>query len=320
MRKIRWGIVSAGNIARQFAEDFSAVENAVIHAVAARNAESARQFAGDFSIPHAYSSYDALFSDPNIDVVYIGTPHNLHKEHALAAMAAGKAVVCEKPLTVNADECRILQSAAESQNVYLMEAMWTYFLPALQQAKAWVDAGRIGTIQQIKADFGYPQLPYSADKRMYNADLAGGCLLEMGVYPVALAWFFLRQDPTSIQVVSRHAPNGVEDDLAVLFNYKELVATLGTSFRCKLQNWAYIIGDEGYIAIPDFWRAREAMLYQLDECVERFCDERETLGLHYEAQAATDDLLAKRRESSIVTHADSLAFQRHMDAIRAVFS
>ncbi|MDO3385901.1 Gfo/Idh/MocA family oxidoreductase [Gilvimarinus sp. SDUM040013] len=319
-RVIRWGLLSAGNIVSQFARDFSVVENAVIHAVAARNGENARAFAREHGIANAYEGYEALLADPEIDAIYIGTPHNLHFEHAKVALEHGKAVLCEKPMTVTPQECEQLQSVAEHRGGYLMEAMWTYFLPPVQKALRWVQEGRIGRVCHIKADFGYPQFPYDSKKRVYDASLAGGCLLEMGVYPVALAWLFMQQDPTDIQVMARFAPNGVEDDLSVLFNYPESVAILGTSFRCKLQNWAYIIGDEGYIAIPDFWRAREASLHVLDDRVDHFVDERATDGFHYEAQAMTNDLLAGRAGSSVVTARDSLAIQRQMAMIREAFA
>ncbi|MDO3381320.1 Gfo/Idh/MocA family protein [Gilvimarinus algae] len=319
MKKIRWGILSTGRIANQFAADFCAVRGASVHAVAGRQLAAAEQFAHRHQIPNAYQGYEALFSDPNIHAIYIGSPHSLHFEHAKRALEAGKAVLCEKPLTINFDECSRLQKIAADNNAYLMEAMWTYFLPAIKKALAWVADGRIGKIKHIKADFGYPQRPYDASRREYDKSLAGGCLLEMGVYPVAIAWLFLRQDPESIQVSSRLAPNGVEDDLSWIAKYRDCTATLGTSFRCKLQNWAYIIGDEGYIAIPDFWRARECSFYVLDERVERFIDNRQTQGLCFEAQAVTDDLLQKKTSPSQVTAEDSLAFARHMDWIRAQF-
>jgi predicted dehydrogenase len=196
--------------------------------------------------------------------------------------------------------------------------MWTWFLPAVRKAKEWVDAGRIGNIVQIKADFGYP-LVYAADKREYNAELAGGCLLEMGVYPVALAALFADRDPVDIAVVSRHAPNGVEDDIAAIFNYDDFVATLGTSFRAKLHNWAYIIGEDAYIAIPNFWCASECQLWVLDEKVDNFNDGRTTNGFDYQIEAVNADLQAGRKQSEIMPLSASLRFQHHMDRIREDF-
>ena len=318
MDTIRWGIVGAGRIAHTFAQDRPATRSGVLNAVAARRGDPAREFAARYGVPGAYEGYDSLYADPDIDAIYIATPHNLHLQHASDALRAGKAVLCEKPITTNAAECQALIDVSRETGCYLMEAMWTWFLPAIRHAKQWVDAGRIGRIVQIKVDFGYP-LEYSATLREYNADLAGGCLLEMGVYPVALAALFSGQDPEDIAVVSRHAPNGVEDDVAAIFNYRDFVATLGTSFRAKLPNSAYIIGDEAYVAIPDFFRADECQLWVLDEMVDRFDDGRTTHGFDFQIDAVNQDLADLRKESEIVPLSESLRFQRHMDLIRSRF-
>ena len=318
MSKIRWGIVGAGRIAHTFAQDMSATSNGMLQSVAARNAEAARDFGDQYGIPNSYGGYAALYADPEVDAVYVATPHTFHLQNAGDALRAGKAVLCEKPITISAAECQALIDVANQTSGYLMEAMWTWFLPAVRNAKAWVDAGRIGKIVQIKADFGYPQI-YSPGKREYDAALAGGCLLEMGVYPVALAALFSGQDPQEVSVVSRHAPNGVEDDVVATFNYDGSVATLGTSFRAKLQNWAYIIGEDAYIAIPNFWRANDCQLWVLDDMVDSFDDGRATNGFDYQIEAVNNDLLAGRTQSEIMPLAESLRFQRHMDLIRSRF-
>ncbi len=279
MKKVRWGILSTGRIAHQFAQDMAHVDNGELVAVAARNREAAVAFAERHQIPRAHAGYDALIADPQVDAIYVATPHTLHFAHSAAALRAGKAVLCEKPLATSFAECEALFDIARGSGSYLMEGMWTYFLPAIQVARRWVSEGRIGRIRHIKADFGYPLLPFDANRREYDATLAGGCLLEMGIYPIALAWLFLEQEPMSVQVVARHAPNGVEDDVSMLFEYASCTATLGTSFRAKLQNWAYVIGEDGYIAIPDFWRARECMLYRLDERIDHFDDGRDVAGI-----------------------------------------
>lgn len=318
MSKIRWGIVGAGRIAHTFAKDMSATSHGVLQSVAARSGDAAREFADQYGAPNSHGGYEGLYADPEVDAVYVATPHTLHLQNSGDALRAGKAVLCEKPITVNAAQCQALIDIANETSTYLMEAMWTWFLPAVRKAKEWVDAGRIGRIVQIKADFGYP-LPYEADRREYAADLAGGCLLEMGVYPVALAALFTGRDPIDISVVSRHAPNGVEDDVAALFRYDDYVATLGTSFRAKLQNWAYIIGEDAYVAIPNFWCANECQLWVLDEMVDRFDDGRTTAGFDYQIEAVNNDLLAGRTQSEIMPLSESLRFQRHMDLIRSKF-
>ena len=259
MSKVRWGIVSAGNIANTFASDIAHAPNAEVVAVAARRQGDANAFAERHGIPKAYEGYDALYADDEVDAVYVATPHTLHLPNSAEALLAGKAVMCEKPLTTSADECRELFAVANETGHFLMEAMWTWFLPAVRQAKAWFDAGRIGEPLHVKADFGYPKA-YDPEDRVYNAALAGGCLLDMGIYPIAIARLFIDQDPKDVHVLSRHAPNGVDDDVSMQFDYGERIATLATSFRCKLPNTAHVIGTEGYIDIPHFWSCTKSLM------------------------------------------------------------
>ena len=323
MSKVRWGILSTGRITHQFVQDFAYVPNGEVVAVASRSLESANEFAGEYGIPRAYPDYGQMLEDPDVDAVYVATPHTLHYQNTIDAIRARKHVLCEKPFTVGVREARNLFHMAEQSSVFVMEAMWTWFLPAIRKAQEWVEQGRIGKLRQVKADFGYPLLPFDPDRREYNAELAGGCLLEMGIYPVALAWLFMQRDPVDIQVTAHRAPNGVEDDVAMLFDYGDesdgAVATLGTSFRSKLQNWAYVIGEEGYIAIPDFWRASECSLYHLDTRVDHFHDGRKSLGFNYETVAANEDILAGRQQNSLVSWANTIRFQEHMERVKERF-
>ena len=318
MNKIRWGIVSAGTIANTFAADMVHVPNAEVAAVAARSLDSAAEFADKYGIGKTYQGYEKLFSDPDIDAVYIGTPHTLHSENSADALRAGKAVLCEKPITTSAAECQKLLDVANATGSYLMEAMWTWFLPAVRKAKEWVDSGRIGELRHIKAELGYAK-PYDPHSRLYDPSLAGGCLLDMGIYPIAIARYFTEKSPEGIHVVSRHAPNGVDDDVAMLFNYDNCIATLATSFRCKLPNTAYIIGTEGYIAIPHGWSARECQLFVMHDQVDEFVDGRRGSGFEFQIASVSDDIMQGRKESAVVTHAASLAFQQDMDRVREKF-
>ena len=319
MNRIRWGIVSAGNIANTFASDIAHAPNAEVVAVAARSGGNARAFADRHGIARAYVGYDALFTDAEIDAIYVATPHTLHLPNSVDALRAGKAVMCEKPLTTSAEECRQLLDIAAQTGNYLMEAMWTWFLPAVRQAKAWFDAGRIGELRHVRADFGYPK-DYDPGHRVYNAELAGGVLLDMGIYPIAIARLFIDQDPNSVQVVSRHAPNGVDEEVVMTFNYDHCAASLATSFRCKLPNTAYIVGTEGYIEIPHFWSARECRLVAMHDIVDTFEDGRQGSGFEFQIESASKDILEGLTESAIVPHAASLAFQEDMDRVKAQFS
>ena len=319
MTTVHWGIVGAGRISNTFAHDSALVPHATISAVAARSLASASAFAEAHGIEKPYEGYDVLFADGDVDAVYIATPHTFHLENSAAALRAGKAVLCEKPITINATECQQLVDVSTGTGAYLMEAMWTWFLPAVRKAKEWVDAGRIGELHHINADFGYPQV-FSPDKREYNAELAGGCLLEMGVYPIAIARYFSAAAPREIQVQSKHAPNGVEDDVVMVFDYGDFSATLATSFRCRLQNAAVIVGRDGWILIPDFFRAHECYLFELDTQVDHFDDGRKGSGFEFQIEAVSNDILEGRTQSAVVRHADSLAFQQDMDRVRSMFT
>lgn len=317
--KVRWGIIGAGRIAKTFAADIRYTTNAELVAVAARRQRGADEFAEEFKLPKAYQGYDKLFADKDIDAIYVATPHTAHLLNCVDIINAGKAVLCEKPFTINSTECEAIVSHANFENgtqPFVMEAMWTHFLPAIQKAQQWIAEGRIGKLRHIKADFGYP-LPYDKNSREYNTELAGGCLLEMGIYPVALTWLFYESFPTRTYVSSQRAPNGVENEVMVQWDFGDQYATIATSFRCKLQNWAYLIGEEGYIAIPDFWRAKECSLYQLDERIDHFADNRLGSGFEFEIEHASKNILAGEKESDIVSLADSLAFQQLMDLVRA---
>ena len=318
MKQLNWGIIGPGVIAHQFCQDMQYVTNGKLLAVAARHLDRAQQFAEKYNIEKAYQGYQALFDDVEIDVVYIATPHTLHFQQVHDALMAGKSVLCEKPFTVSSSECRQLSLLAKEKGLFLMEAMWTYFLPAIRQAKHWLDSGRIGKIKHIKADFGYP-IPYDPESRVWNEALAGGCLLDMGIYPIALAQFFLGQPMASLTVNAQMAPNGVDKDVIILAEVGEARVSLATSFQCKLQNWAYIIGEQGYIAIPNFWRADQCTLYKLDEEIDHFSDDRQSLGFNYEAEAVGEAILNGQIEHPLMPLKLSYALQQQMEQIKDKF-
>jgi predicted dehydrogenase len=316
LKPLNWGIVSTGRICEQFTCDLKYVNGAKAVAVAARRLKDAENFAHRHGLKKAYEGYQALFDDVDIDIIYIGTPHTCHFQQAYDAIKAGKHVLCEKPITISVAQMKELSDFARSQGVLLMEAMWTYFLPAIQQAKSWVEQGRIGKVLHIKADFGYPMV-YNENNREYSRALAGGCLLDMGIYPLAIAGFFLDELTQAKWHVNSHfAPNGVDDDVTMLASFSDIQLNLATSFRCKLNNYAYIIGEKGYIEIPNFWQARSCDLFCLDDKVDSFVDARESQGLNYEAQAFTEAVSKGITEHSMMSHAQSLWLQEQMEAIK----
>ena len=253
---IRWGVITAGRITHTFAKDIAFCRNTKIQAVGARSLDSAQAFAEQYDIDEAFAGYDAVFAHPDIDAIYIASPHTMHVEHIEQALTNGKHILCEKPIVTRSEDIIRLRELARQKDLFLMEAMWTFFLPAIQQAAQWVREGQIGELLHVRADFGYP-LPYSPSLREYDAQFAGGCLLEMGIYPIAFNWLFHPQMPNSIAGAQRFAPNGVENDVCWQWQYDSSTASMHTSFAAKLPNVAIIIGSEGTIQIPDFWRATE---------------------------------------------------------------
>ncbi|BDX05881.1 Gfo/Idh/MocA family protein [Planctobacterium marinum] len=317
-KTVRWGLLGAGRITNTFAKDMPLVNNSVISAVAARSLNNAQAFAEKYAIEKAYEGYDALYADPDIDVIYISTPHTLHYEQTRKALLAGKHVLCEKPFVVSPEQGEELTQLAKQKGLFLMEAMWTWFLPAIQKAQQWVREGRIGELKEIQADFGFP-IEYGPEKREWNVELAGGCTFDMGIYPVALNRLFNHDEPLNWQITGKRAENGADKTIKAILDYGDRLSILGSSFEYKLPNYAFILGTEGYVAIPDFWCASSAKLFNGDECIETFVDERKGTGFEFQIQHTVDSILAECSESQVVSHEDSLAFQRDIQRILTAF-
>ncbi|RLD21938.1 MAG: gfo/Idh/MocA family oxidoreductase [Bacteroidetes bacterium] len=319
MKKIRWGIIAPGKIAHEFAHDFQFVKYGELKAVASRSQERADNFAARYGIPKAYGSYAELYADKEIDAIYVATPHTFHHENSTDALNSGKAVLCEKPITVNTAECDSLIALAKEKNQYLMEGMWTYFLPAIQKASEWINTGRIGRVLSIKADFGNA-VPFDAESRMYNPALSGGTLLDMGIYPLAITWLIYKKDPINISVISRKASTGVDNDVNMQFEYEDEVASLHSSFRSKLNNHAYIIGEKGYVDLPDFWHAHECLLCDnSDKVIDRFEDNRKGVGFEFEIDSVSHDILNGLKQSEVMPLAYSRKLQEHMQMVMEKF-
>ncbi len=313
--KIKWGILGAGVISHAFAKDFKYMQHAELVAVAARDCEKAKIFASDYKIPQAIS-YDELYRSNEIDAVYIATTHNFHYEQTMKCLQNGKAVLCEKPVTVNDKEFKDLMHVSKSKKLFLMEAMWTYFLPAIHKAKQWVDEGRIGKLKVIQADFAYP-MKKEMEGRMYNPMLAGGSLLDLGIYPIALSYYFTNDDPQKITAKANMTTTGVDESLSATFQYGDVVSTLFSSIITRMTNVGRIFGETGYIEIPDFWRAYGCKLYDKDyNLVELFEDGRQAHGFIYEMQHANDMIMTGEYESPVVSHSRSNAIQETMKEIR----
>ncbi len=313
--KIRWAILGAGRIANAFAKDFPLMQNAELVAVASSDKERAINFAKQYHIPKSLR-YDELYNSDDVDAVYIATTHNFHFEQALACLQSGKAVLCEKPITVSDTEFKKLMMVSKEKNIFLMEALWTYFLPAVKKAKQWLDEGRIGKLKVIQADFAVP-MEKNMEGRMYNPNLAGGSLLDLGIYPIAMSYFFTNKAPGKIVASGAMTKTGVDERLGMIFQYGDITATLFTSLITRMKNKFRLFGEEGYIEIPDFWRAYSARIYGSEyNLLETYDDGRTSHGFIFEMQHANDMILAGKIESPVIAHSRSNDVQETMMEIR----
>lgn len=312
MRKINWGIIGTGNIAHSFARDFVYVNQGNLVAVASRSLDKAQGFADEFNISKAFGSYAEMYNSNEIDAVYIATPHNAHLQNSTDALKAGKAVLCEKPITINPNECRRLMDIAKSTGNYLMEAMWTYFLPAIVEAQKWIEDGKIGKVKHIKSDFGF-KANIKSEARLFDPQFAGGALLDIGIYPIAMAWLIYKQTPEKVSVFSKKEDTGVDSEETMIFEYANgVVANLAASILYDMPNEAVIMGDQGIIRIPDFFKAKECFLYENGDIKEHFTDPTKCVGYNFEVDAVNMDLLEGKKESAVVPLSTSLKIQELM--------
>jgi predicted dehydrogenase len=312
---LRWGILATGRIARTFAKDLRDSGAGRLVACGSRTIEGAKAFASAFAIPRAYGSYGELARDPDVEAVYVATPHPFHFNDALACLKNGKAVLCEKPLTLNAHQAAALFEAAEQNGVFLMEALWTVFLPALVQARKWWASGAIGEVRLVQADFG-GRSTFDPKGRLFDPELGGGALLDIGIYPLVLAQLFAGNKVPRIKATARMTATGVDETtLMVLDWHSGLKAHLSCSIAHDLPATARIHGTKGTITLPDFWKARTAIL-ETDAGRTEFEDSRRTAGYDFEARAVTEAVRAGRTEDALVSKAFSLRLAATMDAVR----
>jgi len=287
-RTYHWGIVGLGRIARKFAEDLQRLPNARLHAVASTSHERAAAFASDFGAPHAFGSYEDMVSCPDLDVVYIATPHVLHFENAMMCLENGLPVLCEKPFAMNTFQARRMVEAARRNRVFFMEALWTRFIPAVDYALALVEQGEIGQVHTVKSDFGF-NMPLDPGHRLFNKALGGGALLDIGIYPALLALLVLgKPKAEDIQASAAFGPTDVDETTVFTFKYPNQSIALGhASLTATTPIEAWIHGTLGAIYFYPRWHHAHKIrvsIYEGSNVVEREVDmPYEGWGYHYEA-------------------------------------
>ena len=304
-------------IADALAEAINNEPDAVCLAVGSRSQASADRFGDKWGIPRRYPTYEALAADPDVDVIYIATPHNLHYENMKLCLNAGKHVLCEKSLTVNAAEAEECMALAKEKGLFLMEAMWMKFMPSIQQMQAWIADGRIGTIRLLQANFAF-NIPFDPNGRLYDPNLAGGALLDMGIYPSTLAHLVLGK-PERILSAAHLGQTGVDELNTAIWEYADgAQAVLMSTQRLERPCDAFIIGSKGYIKLHEyFWFSQKLTLKQSGQEAEVMQVPYEGNGYGYEVREVHDCLRAGKLESAVVTHADTLEIMTLLDEIRA---
>lgn len=312
---LRWGIIGPGRIAYAFADALKVVEGTELYGVASRDEERGRAFAQQYHVPQVYTSYEQMAQDPLVDAVYIATPHRFHHEQTLLCLEAGKPVLCEKSLTVNARQAQELIALAQSKNLFLMEALWTRFLPIYAQVREWLDAGLIGDVKLLNASFGF-RIPRDVEDRLLNPDLAGGTLLDMGIYPIAMCQWVCG-DPAAFSVHGYLGETGVDEFAAATLQYANgVVAQFVTNFVTTTPNDFTIFGSEGHIRVhPNFWGGTKATLVTEGQELTISRPFRAT-GFEYQIEEAVRCIKAGFIESQGMPHAQSLANMRLMDQMR----
>ncbi len=318
---IRWGILGAGRIARKFAADLQLVNDAVLTAVGSRSKESADAFADEFNIPNRHSSYASLVSDPEVDVIYIATPHNLHHENTLLCLHHGKAVLCEKPFAINSRQAAEMIALAKEKGIFLMDALWSRFHPHYQKLQQLLEEKLLGDIKAVLINFGFKATaPIPA--RLFDPVLGGGTILDIGIYNVFFAITVLGR-PDGIQATITPASTGVDEQCAILFTYKNgALAQLFSTFSSNLGTEADICGTEGRIRLTTrFYEPSTTIEYYPERIESRqvIPVEKEVgFGYQYEARHVNECLKNGLTESPVLTHAFTLELMQTLDEIRRV--
>ena len=314
---IRWGILGTGKIAQAMATALRDVPGAQLVAVASRSADGAMRFGAQFDVKRCHASYQALADDAGVDVVYIATPHTLHADNALMCLAAGKHVLCEKPFTMNAREAQTVIELAHEKQLFLMEAMWSRFLPAVQEARRLITEGAIGTVQQLQADIGFVA-NFPPEHRLLNPALGGGALLDIGIYPLSMAAFFLGP-VAQVQTLAEMGPTGVDEQAVFsLLHQGGGSSSCACSMRVLSPTELTITGTTGRIRLPGrFYKPDHLVVEPMDS--ERRVVAAPFIGNGYthEAMEAMRCIRAGLVESPLMPHAETLALMTVLDTMRA---
>lgn len=315
LKTYNYGIIGPGRIATSFCKALQRSERVNIYGIASRDEKRANEFASTFGATKTYNSYDAIAQDPDIDVIYIATPHSFHAGPAITCLANKKPVVCEKPLTLDRATAEKVVQAARDNNTFLLEGMWSRFNPAVKMAKELIDSGAIGEVRLITADFGFRK-DYDPKSRLYDLALGGGSILDVGVYPLFLALFILGK-PDLIQATAHLAPTGADQSCAFTLHYNYgAAAQLFSSMIVETRKDAVICGTRGNIVIQSPWyKSMGLVVTREGQPEERIPLPYPGNGFEFQIEEVTRCLDLGLKESPLLTHEFTLLKAQVSDEI-----
>ena len=315
MHEYKWGILAPGNISHKFVQGLSVVPGAVKYAVGSRDKNRAETFASQYGFKKAYGSYQELVNDPDVDIIYIATPHPQHEDAAILCMNNKKAVLCEKPVSVNAQQTERMIKCARENNVFFMEAMWTRFLPTVCKARELIANNEIGNIRLINASFGF-RSEINPEGRLFSLSAGGGSLLDVGIYNLSFCSMLYGKQPDRIQSDMTIGSTGVDEETSLLLGYEGgKKAQLTSAIRLGMPQDAVILGENGRIELPDYWHGNILKLYN-ENGMKEFSLPFEATGYQFEAIEVMQCLSEGHTESKIMPLDESLAVMQTSDRIR----
>ena len=315
MENFKVGIIGAGHIARKMAHTLRDMKGVEPYAVASRNYENAQGFAYEWGFTRAYGSYDELVNDPNVQLIYIATPHSHHFEQAKMCLEKGKPVLCEKAFTANAREAETLIRISQEKQVFLTEAIWTRYMPFSKTLRELVDSGIIGRAMMLTANIGYP---ISDKERIAKPELCGGALLDIGVYPINFALMLFGNEITGITSACVRGETGVDLQNSITFVYRNhRMAVLQMTAFCANDRQGIISGDKGYIIVDNINNPQQAIVYSVNhEEVARYYCPLQITGFEYQVRASIEAIRQGKIETSDMPHTETLRVMRLLDDLR----
>lgn len=316
-KKYNWAILGCGKIARKFSSDLKLLPNARLYATASRDLEKAKAFAGEFGFQKAFGSYEEMVKDPDVDAVYVATPHSFHYQNTILCLKNKKAVLCEKAFSMNFSQALEMVECAKENNTFLMEAFWTMFQPSFKKAMEIVNSGDLGKLKLVRSDFAF-SAQKDPENRLYNLKLGGGSLLDIGIYPVFAALTAFGK-PDELKTLVNFSPSGAEESINMIFKYKGgEMASLVSSFAAYSPTQTDYCCENGYVVLNPRWYAPTSVTVWKDgKIIDSFPPEKDNgWGYNYEAAHVMECLDNGQIESKIMTWQRTLDMMETLDRIR----